>query len=164
MQQTFYSKESLCVKRRALLPEETIVNPTRHETLKSTKKTSNTILGWPYLAVRVTNTSPSYSSSSTACGVSSQDSLRTRTEIPPLLHVCLWISVINAALFRKEYSCFLSKVHKKNKVNRNKTFKKLTITVKIRLLDPIGFGHEPWTFLVVQRLDLVYNGRVLKLH
>ena len=60
----------------------------------------NTILIWPSFNVLVTYTSPSFSSSSIACGASFQLSLSVRTERPPPFRVWRWISVKSAALLR----------------------------------------------------------------
>jgi len=66
----------------------------------------NTILNCPSFAVRVTKTSPSFSSSSMACGASFHDSFKGRTEIPPPFRVCRCISVSSATLLRNAYSCY----------------------------------------------------------
>ena len=68
----------------------------------------NTILNWPSFAVLVTNTSPSFSSSSMAWGASFHDSFKARTGMPPPFRVCFWISTSKAALLRKLKSCYRS--------------------------------------------------------
>jgi hypothetical protein len=89
------------VKRHA--PVSTLTPPSSSFGLTSFQ---NTIRNCPSFNVRVTSTSPSASSSSIACGASFHDSFNARTDMPPPLRVCRWISVNNSALERKLNSCF----------------------------------------------------------
>jgi hypothetical protein len=66
-----------------------------------------TIRNCPSFCVRVTNTSPSFSSSSIAAGASFHDSLSTRTDSPLPFFVDRWISVNSAALFLNVKSCWV---------------------------------------------------------
>lgn len=80
------------------IPASTGFPPLSSSGLTSFQKTRRI---WLSLAVRVTRTSPSFSSSSIACGASFHDSLRLRTDNPPPCRVCLCISVSNAAFVLK---------------------------------------------------------------